>query len=64
MIVTCVVGSNKDIPKDPERSVRRRDVNAHEARETDGLAKLLDLHGVLLRLQGEVYTTDSEHNVW
>ena len=62
-IKLSVVGANEHVPKDPDGSHGRGDVHAHEAGQTDLLPHLGDLHHVVIRLQGEIHSTNSEGDV-
>ena len=58
-----VVRSNEDIAQDPDGAHGRRNVQAHEAGQTDRLAELGDLHDVVVRLEGEVHSSNVEVDV-
>ena len=62
-IKLSVVRTNEDIAQDPDGSHWWRNVHAHEPRQTDLLAHLRDLHDVMLRLQGELHTTNSKVDI-
>ena len=62
-IELSVIRSNEYIPKDPDGSHGRWNVQAHESRQTNLLAHLRNLHDVMLRLERKVNSSNLEINL-
>merc|ERR1719259_48018 len=55
-----VIRADEDVAKNPQRTGRRRQVNAHEARQAQSLTRLRHAQHVLLRRQLEALSSQAE----